>query len=111
MKKIFAVLLISTIMWACHRRSVSPPDIIISNKKTQQQSRDSTASTSARPDSLALGRLVYENRCGRCHELKKPELYNQVQWQSILTSMIPKARLNEEESRQVTAYLMRQAKK
>ena len=62
-------------------------------------------------DLASVGKTVYTTRCNRCHGLKNTENYTEQQWTGILKNMIPKARLNEDESKQVTAYVMANAKK
>jgi hypothetical protein len=60
---------------------------------------------------MSAGQTIYINRCGRCHSLKPVQNYTAQQWDNILKSMIPKAKLNEDESKQVTAFIMEHAKK
>jgi hypothetical protein len=57
-----------------------------------------------KPDTLA-GRTIFMNRCGRCHDLPKPDQYTAQRWQGILSYMIPRARLDQEQGIHVTAYL------
>ncbi|MEI9809973.1 MAG: cytochrome c [Bacteroidota bacterium] len=67
-----------------------------------------------RPLLLSLWRQVktiYEGKCIRCHDMKPVDAYTPDRWTSILKSMIPKTRLNDEQARQVTAYVMANAKK
>lgn len=61
-------------------------------------------------DMVNAGKLVYEAKCGRCHGLKTTTHYTQERWKNILVYMIPKANLNEDEARQVTAYVNANAK-
>lgn len=104
MKATITVLILALVVLACHRKTVaSSNDIIISNKTT------TTKTSNVEPASA--GQTVYINRCGRCHKLKKTENYTAQEWENILRSMIPKARLNNEEAKQVTAYVMEHAKK
>jgi hypothetical protein len=60
---------------------------------------------------METGRIIFTNRCGKCHDLPKADQYTAQRWDGILSSMIPKARLNEEQGLHVTAYLKAQAKK
>lgn len=59
----------------------------------------------------AKGKIVYETKCGRCHALKTTTAYTSERWDGILASMIPKAKLNDEETKQVTVYVKENAKK
>lgn len=105
MKVTITILILAVIVFACHRKTVASSDnIIISNKINKDTKVSNVESTSA-------GQTVYTSRCGRCHGLKKTENYTAQQWDNILKSMIPKAKLNDDEARQVTAYVMANAKK
>ena len=122
MKTTITVLILALAVWACHRKTIPSSDnnIVISNKtdtevKSTTETKTETKSTDnpsgATVDMAAAGKTVYTTRCNRCHGLKVTENYTQQQWTNILKEMIPKARLNEEESKQVTAYVMANAKK
>lgn len=106
MKATITILILALIVFACHRKTVASKDIIISNNTDLEKEVDASRSTS-----LSAGQTVYTNRCGRCHGLKKTENYTAQQWENILKGMIPKAKLNEDEAKQVTAYVMEHAKK
>lgn len=62
-------------------------------------------------DAMAAGKVLYTNRCGNCHALKPLEYYTVQQWDRILKKMMPRARLNTEEQKHVTAYVKANAKK
>jgi mono/diheme cytochrome c family protein len=105
MKAIITILILTIIVLACHRKTIASSDnIIISNKTNSTTKPNSNAGTAS------AGQTIYTNRCGRCHGVKKTENYTQQQWENILKRMIPKARLNDEEAKQVTAYVMEHAK-
>jgi mono/diheme cytochrome c family protein len=107
MKAIITIFTLTIIVLACHRKTVASSDnIIISNKTTA-----TTKSQGSNSETASAGQTVYTSRCGRCHGLKKTENYTQQQWENILKSMIPKARLNDEEAKLVTTYIMVNAKK
>ena len=105
MKATLAILILAVIVFACHRKTVPSSDnIVISNKTNIETNTSNTETASA-------GQTIYTSRCGRCHGLKKPENYTQQRWENILKKMIPKAKLNDDEANQVTAYVMEHAKK
>jgi mono/diheme cytochrome c family protein len=98
MKKIIVTCIIfSVVVMACHKKAMPAGTTI--NGVTYTQA-DATA-----------GKLLYETKCIKCHKAKDTELYTLEKWPGILKSMVPKAKLNEEETRQVTAYVMTHAKK
>lgn len=122
MKTTITVLVLALAVWACHRKTVPSSDnnIVISNKtdtevksntETKTQTANADGNSNSTVDLASVGKTVYTTRCNRCHGLKNTENYTQQQWTNILKSMIPKARLNEDESKQVTAYVMANAKK
>lgn len=106
MKATLVILILASIAFACHRKTVASSDTIIISNKT-----NTTNAPSPDLEIASAGQTVYINRCGRCHGLKKTENYTAPQWENILKSMIPKARLNEEEAKKLTAYVMEYAKK
>ena len=87
-----------------------PSEIIISNQEKQSGTKRNI-NTSSVDSTMAPGQIVYTTRCNRCHGLKIVENYTAQQWENILKIMVPKAGLNESESKQVTAYVMEHAKK
>ncbi len=90
-----------------HRKTVAASDnIIISNKTNTETSKTEDSNS----DLSSAGKIIYANRCGRCHGLKNTESYTLQRWENILKTMIPKAKLNDEEAKQVTAYVMANAK-
>lgn len=54
---------------------------------------------------LVKGKSIFTNYCGQCHDLPKPDQYTTQRWVGILSYMIPRARLNDEQGVHVTAYL------
>lgn len=56
------------------------------------------------------GRIIFTTKCTKCHEMKKTGNYTIVQWDNILRSMVPKAKLSADEEKQVTAYIKANAK-
>ena len=78
-----------------------------------ERERDVPAKELTKPDvqpDAARGKAIFTNRCVRCHDLPDPTQYTFERWEGILRSMIPKARLNDEQSVHLTAYIREQAK-
>jgi mono/diheme cytochrome c family protein len=107
MKTTITLAVLVLIVLACHRKTVASSDAIIISNKTNTETR----TTNSNPGLASTGQTIYTNHCGRCHGLKKIENYTSQQWENILKSMIPKARLSEEEAKQVTDFIMKNAKK
>jgi mono/diheme cytochrome c family protein len=51
------------------------------------------------------GKVIYTNRCSRCHGLPEAGQYDEKKWTAIMTRMAPKARLSEQEVADVKAYI------
>ena len=63
-----------------------------------------------KPD-IETGKIIFTNRCGNCHGLPKPDDFTAKRWDGILSYMVPRARLNNEQGIHVTAYLKANAQK
>jgi len=110
MKKVTTIAILSVLVFACSRKTVS------TTATPAATTPPATTVQAPAPDpALAAlvesGKAVYTTRCGRCHELKPVEAYTTTQWDGILKSMIPKAKLDEKQSAEVTAYVKAYAKK
>lgn len=62
------------------------------------------------PD-LVVGKSIFMNSCGKCHDLPQPEQFTTQRWDGILSYMIPRARLNQDEGIHITAFLKANALK
>ncbi|MCL1677072.1 c-type cytochrome [Elizabethkingia meningoseptica] len=60
---------------------------------------------------LATATELFNTRCGKCHDLPKPEDHTAEQWKPIMDQMAPKAKLTDEEKNWVLAYVSANAKK
>lgn len=106
MKTTTTLAILSMIVFACHRRTVASDEIILSNKTEVTNTK-----TTPTGEAMSAGQTIYSNRCGRCHYIKTVQDYTVQQWDNILKSMIPKARLNKDEAAQLTSYITEHAKK
>ena len=57
-------------------------------------------------ENLALGKTVFENSCGRCHDLPNPTSHSAQDWVGIMNRMAPKAKLNDEQHQLVYDYIV-----
>ncbi|QOW12002.1 cytochrome C [Kaistella flava (ex Peng et al. 2021)] len=55
---------------------------------------------------LAKGQVVFENSCGKCHDLPNPTDHNAQDWVGIMNSMAPKAKLNDAQHQMVYDYIV-----
>ena len=103
MKKVTAGLMLLVFMAACTK------------KVTPTVSKTDTPSSSVSPmvnpgDWGASGKMIFEAKCGRCHDLPKPATYTYRRWSSIMDEMAPKAKLNDSEKTMVLTYVLDNAK-
>ncbi len=110
MKKTLIITVLFLTVMACHRKMVPATNTTIPTTTTSSSS-ETTKTDELHVAMVEQGKTVYINRCGRCHALKNVEKYTIERWDGILKSMIPKARLNESEAQQVTAYVKENAGK
>ena len=62
------------------------------------------------PD-LQRGKMIYTNRCSRCHVLPDLNKYDPARWETILKLMIPGAKLDRVQEVHVKAYILANAAK
>ena len=97
MKKAIVIVVLVLIVFACHRKTVVTAE---------------SAGNNAEPSALVQkGKTIYTTGCTKCHGVKPVNHYTANRWKKILNSMVPKAKLSQEETDQVTAYVMAYAKK
>lgn len=96
MKKYFFILIAFIAIAACN------------NKMSGSSVKETTEVTK---EQLAAGHTIYTTKCSKCHDAKDIAAFDIKSWKGILEDMIPKAKLNEEEAKNVTAYVMANAKK
>jgi hypothetical protein len=100
MKKIIFVFIILVVaISACHKKAL--PTI---TSRERESLPPATALTDIKPD-LERGKIIFTNRCGRCHALPEPAQFTITRWEGILKLMIPRARLNNEQGVHVSAYV------
>lgn len=57
------------------------------------------------------GKIIFANRCGRCHGLPVPGQFNREKWDDVLPLMFPRAGLNNEEALHVRTWVLANASK
>jgi len=94
MKKILSVFIIIVAIAACSKKTL--PTI---ERRTEEPPAPVVEIN------LAAGEKLYTTRCIRCHELYKPSKYTAQRWETILTTMIPRAGLSGADAANVRAYV------
>ena len=105
----FLVFLSAVVILACHKKTV--PEISSRTEFPPAPKFSVQSFPENSPEAIAAGKIIFETRCNRCHELKVVDVYTPERWTSILQTMIPRARLNEEQAKQVRSYVIANAKK
>jgi len=105
MKKFSVLLLAGILVIACHRKTLPTEDIIISNEPANTKPKTATATTAA-----MNGEAIFEQRCKRCHALPQPGKFTVAEWDNILISMVPKARLDKDAEAKLRTYIKAHAK-
>ena len=59
---------------------------------------------------LAKGKTVYDNSCGKCHDLPAPTDHSAQEWVGIMNAMAPKANLTDTQHQLVYDYIVSEIK-
>lgn len=100
MKKIVIVSVVSLLAVSCSAPKVvamQPNDPVV-----PQMPAPPKETNTAR---IAQGKGLFEDNCAKCHQLFKPSDFTQTEWAPILTSMQPKAELDNDQMDLVRDYL------
>ena len=57
-------------------------------------------------EKIALGKTIFDNSCGKCHDLPNPTDHSAQDWVGIMNSMAPKAKLTAEQHEIVYDYIV-----
>lgn len=109
MKKLLFASALAALVAACAHKAT--PAASTTSAGTTAPSTTTTSPSNTAVAKVEAGHQVYNAKCGRCHALKEPSHYTAERWVPILQSMAPKARLSEEETANVLAYVQANAKK
>ena len=71
---------------------------------------DDANHTGGSVDSLMIGRALYTNHCGSCHNLHLPERYTRTQWEKVIQEMKPKAKITDKEALLISKFLLARSK-
>ncbi len=55
---------------------------------------------------LQQGHDLYQANCSKCHKVPKPNSRSNKDWKKVLEKMIPKAKLNQDQSYLIYRYLV-----
>jgi mono/diheme cytochrome c family protein len=114
MKKLIIVIsALAMIAVACHKKAA--PTVATRTEQPPppptQPPPNVTLTPAYEATEIAAGKTIYEGKCVRCHAAKPVDSYTQQRWPGILRSMVPRSKLDSIETKQLTAYVMTNAKK
>ncbi|HMU45543.1 MAG TPA: hypothetical protein PKC72_04195 [Chitinophagaceae bacterium] len=104
-KAVTGCILLMIVSIACSKKSL--PEITARTLEPQQP-------VSAKVDvvpNIETGKIIFSNRCSRCHGLPEPSQYSEKRWETILSVMVPRARLTKEQEIHVREYVLKNASK
>lgn len=122
MKKNISIFFICTIMALACNKKASPSKTVTERGAATAPAKTEDAAAANKPADTgsktiqpnvaeAGGKTLYSAKCTRCHADKGVENFTADRWDTILNSMIPKAKLTDEEALQVKAYIKANCKK
>lgn len=88
--KVLVLSILATVIYSCASKSSVPTVEVKKPELTATQ---------------AEGKSLYENNCGKCHQLYAPSDYNAEQWKPIVLRMQEKARLDDAQGQKIYDYL------
>lgn len=57
-------------------------------------------------DALLASRVLYTEKCSKCHSLPQPEKYtSKAQWEKAINKMQSRAKINDEQKQTIMVYL------
>lgn len=105
MKKFFVIAILVLIVIACNKKAMPAM-----SDRTVDPPKPESPVTNVKPD-LAQGKIIFTNKCGKCHDLPDPAKYKAERWDGILRTMIPRAGLNRVQEVHLAAYVKENAAK
>ena len=61
-------------------------------------------------DSLLIGRTLYVNYCGSCHNLHLPEQFTRQHWEKEIPEMQQKAKISADEAKLIINFILARCK-
>jgi cytochrome c5 len=94
--KVLTLAVLATIIYSCASKSSIPTAVT-----PKEEIKFATVMT---PE-LAEGKSLFENNCGKCHDLYKASDFNAEQWKPIVLDMQKKANLDDLQGQKIYNYL------
>jgi hypothetical protein len=105
--KISSLLLLFSllIIGACHKKGI--PEMTDRNAPPPKTGFVYPPRETVAPDT-ATGRRLYAVRCVRCHDAPDVTKYTMERWDKILPTMLPRARMDNEQSLHIRSWILTQ---
>jgi hypothetical protein len=68
------------------------------------------AKTGVSADSLMIGRTLYVDHCGSCHNVHLPEQYTSKHWIKEMSEMKQKAKVSDQEAKLILNFILARSK-
>lgn len=105
MKSFITLLFISVTIFSCEKKMTPTASATTVNEVKQPVVIHEEAVIKTESPAIAAGKTIYTTKCARCHGPKPVDNWTVQQWVPILDRMVPKARLDDAEKANVTAYV------
>jgi cytochrome c5 len=110
MRKFTIVAILAVLAFSCSKKT-TPTKSEIATPAPPIPTEQPTPADNIPPAMVTSGKTLFNDKCGKCHAYKKPELYVADKWVGIMNKMAPKARLTDDQKKDVLAYVQYHAKK
>jgi cytochrome c5 len=94
-KTIIAFTILTAIISSC------APKVVVEQEVTPVKEQ-----TVTKPEVKYLeGKTLFDNNCGKCHDLPHPSQYSKAQWAKIVPPMAKEAKLDATQENQILLYV------
>ena len=100
--KITLLAILSVIIYSCASKSSIPTEVA-----KKEEPKEVVVATVLTPE-LMEGKALYENNCGKCHDLYDTKAFSAEKWKPIVEDMRKKARLSEADGLKIFNYVAMQ---
>lgn len=102
-KPLFAIIIMVLSVYGCAQKITSPS--APANEVKPPEGISAGSAKKMESPQVAEGKTIYTTKCARCHGVKPVQDWTVHEWIPIMERMAPKARLDETEIANVTAYV------